>query len=100
MAVFLAGCFRAVIRTCEIHVPQMRTPEATQFVARVLSAKFDTNLLIRVETDLERRIVRVTYNSERVAKRNFERALVVEGFDANDLRAASEARAKLPAELQ
>jgi len=98
-AAVAAGCFREVIRTFEIHVPQMRTPQAVQMVEQAMRS-FDTNVLIRLETDLTNRIVRVTYNSERAARRNFERAIVLLGFDANDLRGDPTRRAQLPEELR
>lgn len=98
-ALLAAGCFREVIRTFEIRVPQMRTPQAAQMVEQALRG-FDTNILIRVETDPSNRVVRVTYNSERAARRNFERAIVLLGFDANDLPGDPARRAQLPEELR
>ncbi|MCX7819168.1 MAG: hypothetical protein N2652_08180 [Kiritimatiellae bacterium] len=98
-AVVAAGCFREVIRTFEIRVPQMRTPQAAQMIEQALRV-FDTNILIRVETDLSNRVVRVTYNSERAARRNFERAIVVLGFDANDLPGDPGRKSQLPEELR
>lgn len=97
--VVVVSCFREVIRTFEIHVPQMRTPQAAQMVEQALRM-FDTNVLIGVTTDLSNRIVRVTYNSERAARRNFERAIVLLGFDANDLPGDPARRAQLPEELR
>jgi hypothetical protein len=94
-----AGCFRQEVRTFEIRVPQMRTPAAAELVTRTLRA-FDTNVVSVVAPDTARQIVTVTYHSERAARRNFERALAVAGFDANDLRADPARKAQLPAEMQ
>lgn len=94
-----AGCFRQVIRTFDIAVPQMRTPAAADVVCRTLRA-FDTNVVVDVKADIERQVVTVTYNSERAARRNFEQILVLAGFAANDLPADPTRRAQLPPEMQ
>ncbi len=99
LAALASGCFRQVVRTFEIRVPRMATPQAEEIVRRALQT-FDTNILLRVETDLTTRTVRLTYNSERAARRNFERAIVLAGFDANDLPADPERRAQLPEDLR
>lgn len=95
----MAGCFREVVRTFEIQVPRMTTPEAEAIVLGALRT-FDSNVLIRAEANVTDRVVRVTYNSERAARRNFERAIVLAGFEANDLPADPAARERLPAELR
>jgi len=98
-ATITTGCFREVVRTFDIHVPQMRTDAAADRVRTVIRV-FDTNTLHGVEVDLPSRTVTVTYHSERVARRNFERALAAAGFDANDLKADPAARAILPEDMR
>ncbi len=94
-----AGCFRQVVRTFDIRVPQMKTQAAAEAVERAIR-QFDTNVVTAVKTDLAARTVSVTYNSERAARRNFEQALVLSGFDANDLTADPARKAQLPPEMQ
>ncbi len=94
-----AGCYREVIRTFDIRVPQMKTPPAAEVVERTIRS-FDTNIVVAVKTDTARQVVTVTYNSERAARRNFEQALVLAGFDANDLTADPARKAQLPPEMR
>ncbi len=56
-----AGCYRQVIRTFEITVPQMKTAAAAETVTRTIR-QFDTNVVVAVTTDIDRKIVSVTYN--------------------------------------
>lgn len=98
-ALLAAGCFREVERSFNIRVPQMQS-EAAAAKVRSIVESFETNLLRSVEIDLPNRTVTITYHSERVARRNFERALSLAGFDANDLKADPTARATLPQEMR
>jgi hypothetical protein len=93
------GCYREVIRTFDIRVPQMKSQAAADIVERTIRS-FDTNIVVAVKSDPGRHVVTVTYNSERAARRNFEQALVLAGFDANDLTADPARKAQLPPEMQ
>lgn len=94
-----AGCYREVVRTFDIRVPQLKTPAAAEVVERTIRM-FDTNIVVAVKADTTRQVVTVTYNSERAARRNFEQALVLAGFDANDLTADPARKAQLPPEMR
>ena len=98
-ALLLAACYRQVIETIDVKVPQMRTDAAADLIRGVLGA-FDTNVVQKVETDVSNRVVRVRYNSERGARRNIEVAIADAGFDANDLPGDAERRKALPPECQ
>lgn len=93
------GCFRKDIVTVEIHIPQMRTTECANRVVRILTS-VDPEAIIRVETNVERLMARVTYNSTRMALKNIEHLLTSAGFDANEASAPLAARANLPEECR
>ena len=78
---------------------ELKSPAAADLVERTIRM-FDTNIVVAVKVDTARQVVTVTYNSERSARRNFEQALVLAGFDANDLTADPARKAQLPPEMQ
>lgn len=98
-AVLLAACYRQVIQTIDVKVPQMRTDAAAGLIRGVLGG-FDTNIVLKIETDVSNHVVRVRYNSERGGRRNIEVAIADAGFDANDLPGDPERRKALPPECQ
>lgn len=95
----LSACYRQVIETIEVNVPQMRNETAAQLVRGTL-AGYESNVVLSVETDIPRHMVRVRYSSERTARRNIEVSIAGAGFDANDLPGNAERRKALPPDCQ
>lgn len=91
----LMGCFRKEILTVEIAVPQMRSEECAQHVANALR-RLEAEALRDVQLDIERRVVRITYDSTRLGLKNLEYALTTAGFNANDEEAEPALRQALP----
>lgn len=86
-ALILAGsaCFRPNIQTHEIIVPELATEEQAALIRAAMSYTTDTSAVKRVDIDLKRKAVTVTYNSQRTARRNLEFTIADLGFHANDL---------------
>ncbi len=98
-AALLWACNRPVVRTVDIAVPQLRTPVAATLVKETL-APFDAGMILEVETDTERHMARVRYDSTRLAIKNIEHAIAGGGFDANGLPGDAARRAALPEDLR
>jgi hypothetical protein len=98
LAVAAAGCFRANIQTHEIHVPEMSDDRVAERLAWHLTYTTDTSAVQRVEADLDRRVLIVTYDSRQTARKNLEHLISAQGFTANDLppRVASTIPAPTP----
>lgn len=92
-----AGCYRQDIRTLEVSVPQMGSPECARIVQDVFSR---VDGIKEVKIDLDNRRVTVTYEGLKMGIVNIEYHLTNAGFDANDKPGRPEARAKLPAECR
>ena len=88
-----AGCYRQDIRTLEVPLPQMGSPECARIVQNVFN-RIDG--IEQVEIDLANRRIFVTYDGLKMGVVNIEYQLTGAGFDANDKPARPEARAKLP----
>jgi hypothetical protein len=85
LAVSAAGCFRANIQTHEIHVPEMSDARVADRLAWHLTYTTDTSAVQRVEADLDRRVLIVTYDSRQTARKNLEHLISAQGFTANEL---------------
>jgi len=100
LAFFLActpGCYRRDVRTLEVRVPQMGSPECVRIVQEAFSR---VDGIQQVEVDVANRRIFVTYDGLKTAIVNIEYYLTNAGFDANDKPARPEARAKLPPECR
>lgn len=84
-AVVAAGCFRSNIQTHEIHVPEMTSARAAERLAWALTYTTDTASVHRVEADLDRRMLIVTFDSRRIARMNLDHTISAQGFTANNL---------------
>ncbi|HOW98019.1 MAG TPA: heavy-metal-associated domain-containing protein [Kiritimatiellia bacterium] len=92
-----SGCYRRDIRTLEVKVPQMGSPECARIVETVFN-KMDG--IEQVDIDLANRRILVKYDGLKMGIVNIEYLLTNAGFDANDKPARPEARAKLPPECR
>ncbi len=95
LLMLLPACRRQDIRTARLTVPQMRTPECAERVVGILSQQAGVQGQL-VQADLPLREVTVPYDSLLLSLKNLEYALAEAGFDANDIPADPEARARLP----
>ena len=93
------GCFRQVIQTVEVNIPQMKTDTGAGLVRQALGF-FDTNTVLKIDTDINKHKAWVTFDSTRAARRNVEKTIALAGFDANDIPADAATRKKLPADCQ
>jgi len=78
----LSACFRPDIRTVEIAVPGMTTQEDAEGVLSMLNLYRQVGVVHDAEADLERRCVRVTYDSTLTALRNLDFIIAAGGYDA------------------
>ncbi|MBP7829717.1 MAG: heavy-metal-associated domain-containing protein [Kiritimatiellae bacterium] len=92
-----AGCARQDIRTLEIKVPQMGSPECARIVEDAFK-KVDG--IEQVEIDVDQRRIFVRYDGLKMGIVNIEYHLTAAGFDANDKPGRPDARAKLPPECR
>ena len=91
-----SACFRADIQAHQIIVPELSTEEQAALIRAAFSYTTDTSAVRRVEIDLNRKIVTVTYNSRRTARRNLEFTVADVGFHANDLPPTPRRRSAAP----
>lgn len=91
---FLAiGCFRQDRRTIVIHVPQMTSPACYAILQDALKG---VEGIEATRPNYETRTLEVTYNALKLAIKNIEFVIAGAGFQANDIEANPEARARLP----
>lgn len=78
------GCRKHDMRTVEIRVPDMKDQES----ARIIQDAFIRHIGVKtVQPDISAGIVRVTYNSMQIARKNLEFIIANAGFAANDIPA-------------
>ena len=85
LALMGSACFRADIQTHTIIVPELSTEEQAALIRAAFDYTTDTSAVRHVEIDLKQKVVTVTYNSQRTARRNLEFTIADIGFHANDL---------------
>lgn len=95
----LSACNRPVVRTVDVKVPQLRTPAAAALVRAALT-RYGADMVLDVEPDVRERVVRVRYDSTKLAIRNIEHAIADVGFDANDIPGHPGRRSELPEDLR
>jgi copper chaperone CopZ len=93
----LGACRRQDVRTVIIKTPGMKN----QACAKLVQDSFVRQPgIVSVRPDFQNNEVVVTYNSMVVAIKNLEFAVAGAGFDANGIKASSNAVAALPAECR
>jgi copper chaperone CopZ len=94
VAIATSACFRNDRRTGEFLVPQLNSQECLTYLSGKLRAAEGVEL---VEGDLEKNIVRVTFNGLKLALKNIEIVIAEAGFDVNDRPAEARGKASMPA---
>lgn len=95
--VISTGCFRQEMETIVVSVPQMGSKTCSQFLSKKLGP-FEG--IQRVQPNIEKRTVSVTYNSTKLARMNVKHLISEVGFQADDVAPDADAQAKLPAECR
>lgn len=95
----LAGCRRSDMRTITIDVPGMKSGRCAEIVVNALT-RFHGIPRERIQADLERRTVTVTYESLNLSLKNLEATIAESGFTANTTPAEADAVQKLPPECR
>ena len=92
----VAACYRPALVTVEVRMPQLVSHECAEQVMAALNA-LEADALREVGADIDRQVMTITYDPSRLALKNIEHALARAGFDANEIAADPDARARLPA---
>ena len=96
LPLLFASCFRQVEVQAEIKVPGLQTREQAQYVTGMLTSIYPEGIR-KAEADLDKRAIRVTYNTDFVRLKNIEGLIAEFGFDAGQSRAPAQPRFKMPA---
>ena len=91
----ILSCRKDDIRTAAIHVPGLRERECVDIIKNKLERE-QTILPSNIEGDLTNLMIYVRYNSLHRSLKNIEFTIAKSGFDANEVPASPEAKAKLP----
>ena len=94
LLVCLAGCRKQDMRTVVISVPGLKNPACTQIIQ---DAFMRQQGIKAIHPDFQQHTLTVTYDSMVIARKNIEFTIAGAGFDANDIRAPTNAVAALPA---
>ena len=94
-----AGCFRNTRSVIELDIPAMKSERCAQVVREAVS-KIGDEIIYDIKEDVEARKVWVTYDNQRLGRRNIEVTVRHAGFAVNDLPANEDARAKLSPECR
>ena len=94
-----ASCRTSDIRAFDIAVPEMKNEACAQIVGRVLTRQAGIQPK-GIVIDLDKRVVRVRYDSMVTAKKNLEFAIAEAGFKANEVPANDTAAKALPQECR
>ncbi len=86
-AIVLCGCRRTDVRDFEIKVPELTQKNASVVVNALMAYEGVTDVAKReknsITVDAEAKVVKVRYDSMKVAKKNLEMAIALAGFEAN-----------------
>lgn len=93
----LGACRKQDLRTVVIKTPGMKNPACAKLIQ---DAFLRQPGIVTVRPDFQKRELTITYNSMVVALKNLEFAVASAGFDANDIKAFSNAVAALPPECR
>ena len=98
----ISACFRPDRRSLKVSVPQMKSQDCANLV--VASFKQGQNGAVegiyKVTPDLSTHTVVVEFDPQKLGFKNVEVTIASAGFDANDVLANPEAKAKLPPECR
>ncbi|MBU4200726.1 MAG: heavy-metal-associated domain-containing protein [Verrucomicrobia bacterium] len=93
----LSACRKQDIRTVVIKVPGMKNPACTKLIQ---DAFLRQPGIQSIRPDFQNRELTITYNSMVVALKNLEFTIAGVGFDANNIKAFTNAVAGLPPECR
>lgn len=93
----LGACRKQDIRTVVIKVPEMKNPACTKLIQ---DAFLKQPGIQSIRPDFQNRELTITYNSMVVALKNLEFTIAGAGFDANGIKAFTNAVAALPPECK
>jgi len=94
LIICLAGCRKQDIRTVVVAVPGLKNPVCAQIIQ---DAFMRQQGIKAIRPDFQQHTLTVTYDSMVIARKNIEFTIAGAGFDANDIRAPTNAVAALPA---
>jgi len=93
LIVCLAGCRKQDMRTVVAAVPGLKNPACAQIIQDAFMRQPGIKA---IQPDFQKRTLTVTYDSMVIARKNIEFTIAGAGFDANDIRAPTNAVAALP----
>jgi copper chaperone CopZ len=93
----LLGCYRRVEQELVVSVPQMKSEACFLIIQKALQG---VQGLKSATPDFEQRTIIVTFDSEKLARRNIEYVVAATGFAANDLPRNEAAYGNLPSGCQ
>ena len=91
---FMFWCFRKEVVSSKYHVPDMATPAAATYLQNIVRSVIGYE---SSSTDLENRILTISYHSSSVRKMNFEETIALSGFSVNGRPANPEGEKRIPA---
>lgn len=91
---FMFFCFRKEVVSAEYHVPEMTTPAAAGYLQQIIRSIHGYESSV---TDIENRLITISYYSSSIRKMNFEEAIALSGFSVNDRPANPEGKKRIPA---
>ena len=94
LIICLTGCRKQDMRTAVISVPNLKNQACVQIIQ---DAFMRQQGIKDVQPDFQHHTLTVTYDSMVIARKNIEFTIASAGFDANDIRAPTNAAAALPA---
>ena len=99
LALGATSCRKSDVRIVDIKVPGMTNPAR----AKIIQDSFMTPQgimqgIVTIQPDFLKKEVKITYDSMKLARKNLEYTIAAVGFDANDVKAKTNAAAALPPE--
>ncbi|NLE67709.1 MAG: heavy-metal-associated domain-containing protein [Lentisphaerae bacterium] len=97
LALGTASCRKADMRKVDISVPGMTNQACATLVQNSFMTPQGVMQGIKtIQPDLTRRVVTITYDSMKLARKNLEYTIAGAGFDANDVKAQTNPAALPP----
>lgn len=102
LGLLATGCYRPAERTITVAVPQMKSQDCANRITEVfrIGRPDKVDGIVAVVPNVAAKTVDVTFESLKLSIKNVEFAIASAGFDANDIPANAEARAKLPVDCR
>jgi len=95
------ACFRKDVQTLSVQVPGMKTETCASLIKNAFTTpEGPVEGVLQVNTDVESRMVYVTYDSRKTAIKNIEYTIVHLGFEANGHQPRDGERNRLPEECR